>query len=337
MQMNPRLVCLVILTACTPLASGQEDHSDHSGHHGHHNMSEAEFARLREVVHQYKDMTNDQIMQSMAEMPGNYGWYVSEREVRGDTGVLVLAHGAGEYGDKIFAQSLAPMAAEQPVALGFGMAMMGSGHLQGAIDQLTEAGAKRVVVVPAGLSRNASVYRQWAYILGKRDEPAYLAIDQIDTDAEIVLKPVMGGHQIAAEIMLEYANEISEDPAQETLIIVGHGPQETGDNQRELAILRRHVAFLEGQSEFKNIKAINLQDDAPESIRAGNVDILRSWIERASANGDRVLIVGYLMSTRGIQYKFKDDLKGLDYTLQTKGISSHPAFAKWIALSVQEG
>lgn len=317
-----------------PLLTNAQD--DHSGHHGHHNMSQEDFARLRDVVDQYKSLTDDEIMQSMAEMPGNYDWYVSEQRVRGDTGVLVLAHGAGEFGDKIFKASLEPLAERHPVALGFGMAMMGSSHLQQAVDGLTAAGAKRVVVVPAALSRNASVYRQWSYILGEREEAAYLAADQIQTEAEVILKPVMGGHPLAAQIMLDYANEISQAPTKEALIVVGHGPEKISDNQRELAVLRRHVEFLKQNSDFASIKAINLQDDAPKEIRSANVGILRSWIRDAAADNQRVLVVGYLMSTRGIQWKFKTDLKGLDYTLQTKGISSHPLFAQWIEGSVEE-
>ena len=324
-------LCLAVLI---PLPSTAQDHS---GHGKHHAMSAEDFARLREVVYQYKTMTDDQIMQSMAEMPGNYDWYVSEQGIHGDTGVLVLAHGSGKYGDGIFKTSLEPLAAAQPVALGFGMAMMGSGHLQKAVDQLTAAGAKRIVVIPAALSRNASVYRQWDYILGNREEPAYLATAQIETDAELIFRPVMGSHPLAAEIMLEYASEISEQPAEETLIIVGHGPQDAEDNKREMAIIEQHVEWVKERSDFANVKAINLQDDAVEEVRAANVAILRDWIESATAAGQRVLIVGYLMSTRGIQYKFKEDLKGLDYTLQRKGISSHPLFARWIELSVTGG
>ena len=323
-----------VILAGSSLASAQEDHS---AHHGHHNMSQEDFARLRDVVDQYKTMSDDEIMQSMAEMPGDYDWYVSDKAVRNDTGVLVLAHGAGEYGDRVFKQSLEPLASKQPVALGFGMAMMGSGHLQKAVDELTAAGAKRVVVVPAALSRNASVYRQWSYILGKRQQAAYLEAGQIKTDAELILRPVMGGHPLAAEIMRDYASEISETPKNEALIIVGHGPEDINDNQRELAILRRHVDFLRQQTDFASVRAINLQDDAPDEIRSANVGTLRSWISEASAAGQRVLIVGYLMSTRGIQWKFKEDLKGLDYTLQTKGISSHPLFSHWIELSVGAG
>lgn len=326
--------CLAAILAWPTLAIPQDDHS---AHHAHHNMSQEDFARLREVVDQYKTMTDDEIMKSMAEMPGNYDWYVSEQAVRGDTGVLVLAHGAGEFGDKIFKQSLEPLAARHPVALGFGMAMMGSSHLQKAVDELTAAGAKRVVVVPAALSRNASVYRQWSYILGEREEAAYLDPGRVRTNAELILRPVMGGHPLAAQIMLDYANEISEAPQQEALIVVGHGPEKISDNELELAILRRHVEFLKQETNFASIKAINLQDDAPDDIRAANVGTLRSWISEASAAGQRVLIVGYLMSTRGIQWKFKEDLKGLDYTLQTKGISSHPLFAQWIELSVDAG
>ncbi|MEE8307863.1 MAG: hypothetical protein V3R81_11400, partial [Gammaproteobacteria bacterium] len=300
---------LAVLLAWPILANSQDDHS---AHHGHHKMSQEDFARLREVVDQYKPLSDAEIMKSMAEMPGNYDWYVSERDLRGETGVLVLAHGAGEFGDRIFKQSLEPLAARHPVALGFGMAMMGSSHLQKAVDELTGAGAMRVVVVPAALSHNASVFRQWSYILGKREEAAYLDAGQVQTDAELILRPVMGGHPLAAQIMLDYANEISEVQAKETVIVVGHGPEKISDNELELAILHDHVDFLKQESNFASIKGINLQDDAPDEIRSANVEKLRSWISEESGAGQRVLIVGYLMSTRGIQWKFKEDLKGLD-------------------------
>ncbi len=315
-----------------PLAA--QESGEHAHHH-HHQMTEAQFARLREAVDQYKTMSNDEIMQSMAEMPGNYHWYVSQADLRGKLGVLVLAHGAGERGDQVFKKSLEPLAAQLPLALGFGMSMMGSAHLQAAVAALDEAGAETIVVVPAALSRNASVYRQWDYIFGGRVEPAYLKTDPIRSDSRIVFASVMGSHPIVSEILADHAREISTDPANEVLIVVGHGPQTIADNQMELAVLRQHEARLRQATDFSQVRAINLQDDAPPHLRSANVANLRHWIQAAAVDRKEVILVGFLMSTRGIQYKFDTDLAGLTYRLNPKGISQHPRFVEWIEASVQ--
>jgi len=87
---------------------------------------------------------------------------------------------------------------------------------------------------------------------------------------------------------------------------------------------------------FADAKGLTLQDDAPEEIRSRNVKILRGWVEEAKTSGRTPLIVGYLISTRGIQDKIKEDLAGLEYVFQTKGMSAHPNFTKWIRQSVDE-
>ncbi len=325
---------LVVLGASVPggalLAQGSEEHS----HHHQHQLTAAQFQRLREAVDQYKNMTDEEIIQSMSDMPGNYHWYISAADMRGKLGVLVLAHGAGEQGDALFKQSLAPLAARLPVVMGFGMSMMGSGHLQAAVNALDEAGVETIVVVPAALSRNASVYRQWNYIFGGRNEPAYLPTDPIRTESAIVFASVLGSHPMVSDMLADYATEISEDPASEELIVVGHGPQNIADNQMELAVLRQHVDRLRAATAFSKVRVINLQDDAPPHLRAANVANLRRWIEAAHAAGKEPILVGFLMSTRGIQHKFDTDLAGLDYRLNPKGISQHPRFVEWIEASV---
>ena len=329
-SLSALLLGAVLLPVHTLPAQESGEHS----HHHHHQMTDAQFDRLREVIDQYKTMSDDEIMQSMAEMPGNYHWYISAADLRGKLGVLVLAHGAGERGDQVFKESLEPLAARLPVAMGFGMSMMGSGHLQGAVTALEEAGAETIVVVPAALSRNASVYRQWDYIFGGRAEPAYLETDPIKSGARILFASVMGSHPIVSDILADHAREISEDPANEVLIVVGHGPQTIADNQLELAVLRQHEARLREATDFAQVQAINLQDDAPHHLRAANVAHLRHWIQTATAAGKQAVLVGFLMSTRGIQYKFDTDLAGLEYRLNPKGISQHPRFVEWIEASV---
>lgn len=317
----------------------QMDHSqmDHSQmDHSDHNMSQEDYRILREKVLQYRTMTDEQIMGSMMMMPPTYERYLSDTDLSGDLGVIVLAHGAGEPGDTFFANSLEGLAAEYPTTIGFGMAMMSGDHLQSAVDNLQKAGAKSAVVVPAALSASGSVYAQWAYYFGERDEAAYLPAPQIKPGIPVTLGQPQTRHQLITDMLVDHAKEISEDPANELLIIIGHGPEDYDNNVLELDVLDTHTKRIQKMDMFADVRAYNLQDDAPKHIRDNNVAVMRSWIDNANAFGKRVIMVGYLLSTRGIQANIGKDFEGLDYTFNEKGLSSHPKFTQWIEAGVRE-
>ena len=100
--------------------------------------------------------------------------------------------------------------------------------------------------------------------------------------------------------------------------------------------LNSHAQYLRDNAKFHNVLAINLQDDAIDPIRSTNVAVLRSWVRSAVAEDKKVLVVGFLMTSRGIQARLEADLDGLDYTLNEKGLSQHPKYADWFAAVVEE-
>jgi sirohydrochlorin ferrochelatase len=304
---------------------------------GHAHDMDAESLRiLRERVPSYATMTDAEINQNMGMMPPDWTWYGSPDGVKDDVGVLVVAHGSGTVGDKVIQEGVMPVAEAHPTAISYGMAMMGSGHIQNALDQLTAAGAKTIVVVPAVVTQHSSVYRQWAYIFGRHDDAAYLNVPRVKTDAKVILAPAMDEHPLVTDILFDHTKEISTDPANEVVIILGHGPTFAHENEIELQHIATHAKRIKDRGGFADAKGLTLQDDAPEAIRAANVATLRKWVEDADKAGRTPLIVGYLISTRGIQDKIKEDLAGLTYKFQTKGMSAHGNFTAWIRASVAE-
>ncbi|MCB2107687.1 MAG: hypothetical protein KDE14_08315 [Rhodobacteraceae bacterium] len=304
---------------------------------GHAHQMDAESLRiLRERVPSYALMTDDQINENMGMMPPDWTWYGSADGVSDDVGVLVVAHGSGTSGDKVLQDGVMPIAKTHPTAIGYGMAMMGSFHIQDAIDQLTAAGAKTIVVVPAVVTEQSSIYRQWSYIFDLNNDAAYLNVPRVKTDAKIILAPAMDEHPLVTEILFDHAKEVSTDPSKEVVIILGHGPTFEEENAVELKHIATHAGRLKEMGGFADVKGITLQDDAPEEMRAANVATVRKWVEDADKAGLTPIIVGYLISTRGIQYKINNDLAGLDYKFQTKGLSAHGNFTKWIRATVDE-
>lgn len=358
------LACAGILSA-SPLLAAEEDHStmdhskmDHSKmdsgtmDHSQHSMGRDELGRsgygmkhqmdpaltneLRKKIEQYNNASDAEIALSMDMMGMEYAWYISPTSVRADDGVLILTHGFREQGDKIFKERVQPIAEIFPTSLGVGMAMMMSSHVQTAVDDLKAAGAKRVIVIPVTSSATNELYRQWLYIFGKQDQAEFASVPRVKTDLQVTMVPPPGDNPLVAEILLDNAKEISTDPKKEAVFIVGHGPSGAADNERELKVLAGLSRIIQEDGDFASVQGRTLQDDAPEQVRAANVAKLRGMIEAAQKDGKRVLVITNLISARSIQSKIREDLQGLDYQFNNKGIVEHPNFMRWMMEAVRK-
>lgn len=328
---------------------------DH-GHHGHssvpdmdedgkrlesyqvkHEMDEATLEALREKIALYRGMTDRELNMNMSAMGPNYEWYVSDLSLEGDTGVLILSHGVGKNSDRMLHDTLRPIGEQQPTALAFGMAMMTSSHLQSTVDDLTERGAETIVLVQNGTTTNYNTLtRQWKYIFGLGEEATYLEVPVIESDANFIMAKPFGDHQLITDILYDHVKEVSENAANEVVIIVGHGPEDNVDNEPDLEILSAHVERIKAKGEFADVRIINLQDDAIPPIRKSNVKRLRRWIQKADDKGQDVIVVAIAAASHGVQTHIANDLRGLNYTFADKGMSEHPKYVEWLGSAIDE-
>jgi len=360
-------ISLGLLATNAWVAEGEEEHSaeDHAEHmqdpehehdagpdqHAQHSTErDAEGRRLHDMKHEitdeiadelrakvpsYENYSNADIGMSMAMMGPNYEWYISDTELVGDRGLLILAHGFRDRGDRDFKQQVQPMADVFPTAFAFGMAMMMSDHIQLALDDLEAAGAKQIIVIPAVSTPHNSLMRQWEYIFDLRDEAEYASVPRVQTEAEILIVAPPGDDPLVAEILLDFAYEISTDPENEIVIIVAHGPSFADDNVKELEMLANLAEFIMEDGDFANVVGMTLQDDAPRDVRAANVQRIRAVVEDARSEGKEVLVVTNLMGTRTIQAQLRRDLGGLDFSFNANGITQHDNFIKWLGVTVR--
>ncbi|MBL8642529.1 MAG: hypothetical protein JNK21_01240 [Rhodospirillaceae bacterium] len=327
---------IALMASVATVAIAQDDYKGPKASGMAHEMDPKDIAILRDKVPSYRTMTDAEINENMGQMPPDWTWYGSPETLRDEIGVLVVAHGSGSIGDKVLQDGVAPVAVKHPTAISYGMSMMSSFHIQEGVDKLTKAGAKTVVVVPAVVTKSSSVARQWDYIFGQRDDSAYLDVPRIKTSAKVIIAPAMDEHQLVTDILYDHAKAISTDPKNEVVILLGHGPTFVHENEVQLKHIATHAGRIKQKGGFAEAKGLTLQDDAPEAIRAANVATLRKWVEEADKAGKTPLVVGYLISTRGIQDKVKEDLTGLTYKFQTKGLSAHPNFTAWVRATVSE-
>lgn len=318
--------------------AGHSTERDEMGRRLHgmkHNVTPEVIAELREKVVGWEDITDAEVKLSMEMMGSNYQWYISDADINGDTGVLILLHGFRDRGDKVFKERVQMYGNIFPTSLAFGMSMMMSQHIQLGVDDIIAAGAKNVIVVPIVSSEHNSMIRQWQYIFGLIDEPAYATVPRIETDANVIFVPPPGDDPFVAEILIDYADQISTDPANEVVIIVAHGPSETQDNLDQLALMDNLARIVKEDGGYSEVYSATLQDDAPLEIRDKNVAKLRGMIEKIQADGKESILVTNLIGAYTIQSKLRKDLKGLDYKFNAKGLVQHETFVDWIGESVR--
>ena len=343
---------LLVALAAAAFAAGEEDHSHH--HHGgpvamdeegrrlesysvHHEMSDEDRAGLRKKVPLYRGMTDREMDMNMNGMGPDYEWYASDRGLKGDVGVLVLSHGVGENSDKVLRNAYEDIARKRPTAIGFGMAMMSSSHLQAAVDDLVARGAKKIVLLDEGTTTEYNTLtRQWRYIFGAREESTYLPVQRVKAPVKFLWAGHFNDSPIITDILYDHAKEVSRNPAKEVLIIVGHGPEDVVDNGPDLKILQPHVDRIKAKKEFADVRIINIQDDALKPIRESNVRTLRRWIEQATKQGQDVIVVAISAASYGVQNHIRQDLRGLKYTFAEKGLAEHPRFIEWARSAVDE-
>ena len=346
------ILCLILAVTLPAISFAQEHQHDHGTvipdidadgkrletYQVRHDMDDETLAALRAKIALYRGMSDREIHMNMSAMGPNYEWYVSDLALNGDIGVLILSHGVGENSDRMMKDAVAPIAVENPTAIGFGMAMMKSSHLQSAVDDLLERGAGTIVLVQNGIKTEYnSLTRQWKYIFDLGEEATYLEVPLVKADGvRFVMTPPAGDDRAITEILYDHAKEVSKNPSNEFLVIVGHGPEDVEDNVPDLEIISIHADRIRAKNEFSDVKIINLQDDAIPPIRKSNVKKLRRWIKKADDDGLDVIVVAIAVASHGVQQHIIQDLRGLNYTFAEKGMAEHPRYIEFLEGQVND-
>ena len=309
---------------------------DHSSHdmanmdHGDHEMTPEMMQQLRDRIPLYQQFNDQQIMLNMRMMPPNGNMYVSDASVKGSIGILGISHGFSGDGNDQLRNEFETLGSIFPTALGYGMSMMSSSHMQQAVDQLTAAGAETIIIMPMVSVKYGSMMDQFNYIFGDRPEGAYADVPKIQTDAKLIMASTPADNPEIATILKDFALEKSTDPANEDVMIISHGPESEKDNNLEHEVLENLASVIRAETDFNSVQAFTIQDDAKKEIRAANVENMRKHIEESTAAGRKVIIVTNLLTSGNLSEKIRRDLAGLDFEMNTKGMVAHDRFGKWM-------
>ncbi|MBI5941409.1 MAG: hypothetical protein HY859_13375 [Caulobacterales bacterium] len=262
-------------------------------------------------------------------------------------GVLVMAHGGGAKWNGEGEAMLAPLQSDFPLEIAFGMADAAS--LQEAVGRLEARGVRRIAVVRLFIS-GESWFERTEQILGLRagaparpapsahpghDPHASHNMDlwRIDTTSTFALTtqglaeaPEMGA------VLVERARALSQDPARESVLILGHGPEDDAENARWLARIDARAEAVRGALPFRRVQVETLREDWPEK-RADAEARIRAFVAEAGRDGGRAIVIPYRVAGFG---PYASVLKDLTYVSDGKGLIPSVGVEQWVRRQVQE-
>lgn len=276
-------------------------------------------------------------------------------------GILLLAHGGDASWNGEIAKLRDRVDAKVPTETALGMADVAA--LQAAVERLEKRGVSRVVSVPLFVQSRSEVLDQTRYALGLADKPsaslkaAYermaaahaghkghgahsahghghsmeFSTKRVKAKSQIAMTSALDDHELVGRILAERAKGLSKEPAQESLVLVAHGPVDDAAMKAWRDSTSALCAMI--KAGFKSCSYGLLRDDAAPEIRAAAVAELR---EKVSSADGKAIVLPVLIARGGIEKKIERDLKGLEYAWDGKTLMPHEGFDAWVLESAKK-
>ncbi|ACV63463.1 S-layer domain protein [Desulfofarcimen acetoxidans DSM 771] len=236
----------------------------------------------------------------------------------GSTGILVLAHGSGQDSwNQPVIDAVQNVKSPFPVEAGFLESVPGK-DIPTAIRKLEAQGVERIIAVPIFVASASGHIEEIKYMLGlpssiTPEEAVAEGLEPIQHSAVIELTPALDDHILVAGILNDRIASVSQQAAQEVVVLAAHGTSST----EELAVWKHNLTSL-GQK----LKEKHGFLDVDYGFAAVGEPGLRAVVEdRQTAHPGASLIVMPVMLSEGTltSNKIPSVLAGLEYIYPTAG------------------
>lgn len=280
-----------------------------------------------------------------------------QKTTKEKVGVLILSHGSR---DQEWNQSVraAAVSALEGYTVEFAYGMANPHTMQPAIKKLEAQNVDRIVAVQLFISSYSPIIRQNEYLLGVRkklaDKPMMIHMNggggmlmkkpdtlaQLNINVPVHLTPPLDDHKLVAEILMDRIEALSDEPAEESILIAAHGPVSDEDNKNWIATIESLAAQIQemqvakGRKAFKEIIPVSLRDDASKEVYNEAKMNFRSQVERADKEGEAI-VIPLLLSRGGVESRYLTRLEGLNYTWAGETLLPHDNIGIFIRESVE--
>lgn len=286
------------------------------------------------------------------------------------TGVLIMAHGGSEKWNQHVKDAADPLKEKYPVEFAWGMANYVT--LQESINRLEKQGVSEIIAVPLFISSYSPIIRQNEYLFGMRDSLAdgamplmhhteeYVGmtgaevdssdyihgmlmppnLPQLNINAKVTMTSALDDHDVVAEILHDRIAALSNNPANETVLLVAHGPSREDDNAKWIknmeSLSRKIQNMQKSKAEgFKQIFALTVRDDAQERIFNQARQQLRALVRQSNHFGE-VIVIPLFLSSGGREQAVAERLEGLEFKWSGKTLLPDEKISNFLVKSVEE-
>lgn len=243
-------------------------------------------------------------------------------------GVLIISHGSR---DKAWV-SIVDEAVEQltpqeelPVAVSF-LELVEGRLIQDGINELEHAGVTDIIVIPLFVSSGSTHVDEIEYALGAKPAPERETdLEPFEVKAKIHYGYPVDDDPDIAVMIWDKLRELSKNPQQETILLVGHGSIHDGFRQRWI----RGISSL-----AERVRSVSGVAAADYGLL--NPDSLRSKVQYWQEQGHEVLVAPLFLS-EGYFTKvvIPARLQGLEYAYSGRTLLPHPLLPHWIGEQVK--
>ncbi len=252
-----------------------------------------------------------------------------------DVGVIAVPHGSEYNWNETMREGLAPLTDNYTIAEAF--SMVDPLVIKRAVRDL-EAKGKTAAVMVRIFSLESNFREKAHYVLGLqrtfgRSIMGERFPERIRTHLQMT---TLGGLEASphfARGLLDRAQAISENPSEETVLLLAHGTGSDEKNARWMENLRTIADTMRshGGDAFRDIKVHTWREDWPEK-RKQTIPAIQKMVREASSEGT-ALVVPARTTAQG---RASEYLEGLDYRYG-KGFAPHPEFATWMREQIETG
>ncbi|MBA2943597.1 cobalamin biosynthesis protein CbiX [Paenibacillus sp. CGMCC 1.16610] len=240
-------------------------------------------------------------------------------------GVLVISHGSRDKGwvDLVDeAVSAVHMPEGMPIYASY-LELVEGRLIQDGIYSLEAQGVTDIIVVPLFVSSGSTHIDEISYALGVIEEPLLETdMEPFEIKARIHFTSPIDDDPVIAEIMYAKIKELSEEPTQEILLLIGHGSQEEGFHQKWLQGLEQLAERLKALGGFDEADVAML---LPDQVHA-------KMTEWAVKKPGHAVIVAPLFLSEGYftRQVIPSRLKGFAYIYNGRALLPSPLISKWM-------
>ncbi len=253
---------------------------------------------------------------------------------KNQVGVLIMPHGSTQPYNDGLEKVIAPLRKQYRIEVAPGM---GDPQILGqAVRKLEQEGITRIIFIRMYALRE-SMKAKTDYILGlSKQPPAHQHGPLPPRVRSSAVFDTFGGYEedpLIAEILQQRILEISEQPKNETVILLAHGVGDDEGDQRWLDIINSNIEHIRKSLSlpFRAIKAMTMREDWPDKREQTLIQI-RAEIEKGNQNDGRVLVISNRLYGSG---PYRRLLEGAEFEMNGQGLVPHPNITRWLERGIE--